>query len=214
MRETIVEDTAEILKLRGEEETMDPLWKQQQRQQQMQRRRMEQAYWQQQQEAKAKKQPDTLPEKRQPDSFTRVKAEAAKLRQELTAGRLTEERFKAQLRELMVQDERGTWWMIGYETGEWYLHDGTNWVRADPPGRAARGVASIAPAKPKPRRFWGSVVLLLGLVVTFVAGLAIGDPVYSFFDYNDTIAWGCVSLVWLVGLVLTIIITRKVWRRK
>jgi hypothetical protein len=193
---------------------MDPLWKQQQRQQQMQRRRMEQAYWQQQQKAKAKKQPDILPENRQPDSFTRVEAEVAKLRREVATGRLTEERFKAQLRELMVQDERGTWWMIGYETGEWYLHDGADWVRADPPGRAARGVASTAPAKPKPRRFWGSVVLLLGLVVTFVAGAAIGDPIYRLAGYDDTIPLGCMSLVWLVGLVLTIIITRKVWRRK
>ena len=70
-------------------------------------------------------------------NFAEVEREVAKLRQELAAGRLTEEQFKARLRELMVLDEHGAWWMVGYETGEWYRHDGTDWVRADPPGRAA-----------------------------------------------------------------------------
>jgi hypothetical protein len=65
-------------------------------------------------------------------SFPEVEREVAKLRQDLAAGRLTEEQFKARLRELMVQDEHGNWWMVGYETGEWYRHDGTDWVRADP----------------------------------------------------------------------------------
>jgi hypothetical protein len=68
--------------------------------------------------------------------FAQVEARVAKLRQDLAAGRLTEEQFKAQLREMMVEDGDGNWWMVGYETGEWYHHDGTDWVRADPPGRA------------------------------------------------------------------------------
>ncbi len=24
----------------------------------------------------------------------------------------------------MIQDAQGRWWMIGYETGQWYVHDG------------------------------------------------------------------------------------------
>ena len=70
-------------------------------------------------------------------NFAEVEREVAKLRQDLAAGRLTEGQCKTRMRELMVQDEDGNWWMVGYETGEWYRHDGTDWVRADPPGRAA-----------------------------------------------------------------------------
>ena len=49
-------------------------------------------------------------------------------------GELTGAEFKAQLQDLMVQDEQGDWWMIGYETERWYRHDGTSWVQSDPPG--------------------------------------------------------------------------------
>jgi hypothetical protein len=65
-------------------------------------------------------------------NFAEVEREVAKLRQELAAGRLAEEQFKARLRELMVENTEGNWWMVGYETGEWYRHDGSDWVRADP----------------------------------------------------------------------------------
>ena len=51
-------------------------------------------------------------------NFAEVEREVAKLRQDVAAGRLAEEQFKAQLRELMVEDEHGAWWMVGYETGE------------------------------------------------------------------------------------------------
>jgi hypothetical protein len=92
-------------------------------------------------------------------NFAEVEREVAKLRQELAAGRLTEEQFKARLRELMVLDEHGGWWMVGYETGEWYRHDGTDWVRADPSGRTDLRATSqpmtqpVAPAKPEPGQF-------------------------------------------------------------
>lgn len=66
--------------------------------------------------------------------FSQVEAEYERLRGQFEAGTLTEEEFKSQLHDLMFQDEQEQWWIIGYETGQWYRHDGTNWVRADPPG--------------------------------------------------------------------------------
>jgi len=39
-------------------------------------------------------------------------------------GQLTEEECKAQMRDLMIEDADGNWWMMGYEIGEWYYHDG------------------------------------------------------------------------------------------
>jgi hypothetical protein len=55
------------------------------------------------------------------------------LRRQVADGLLTEEECKARMRELMVEDSDGNWWMVGYETGEWYRHDGTDWIQADPP---------------------------------------------------------------------------------
>jgi len=83
-------------------------------------------------------------------NFAEVEREVARLRQGMAAGRLTEEQFKARLRELMVLDEHGGWWMVGYETGEWYRHDGTDWVRADPPGRVVPEATPPPTALPKP----------------------------------------------------------------
>jgi hypothetical protein len=55
------------------------------------------------------------------------------LKGQFEAGGLTEEEFKAQLQDLMIQDEKGQWWMIGYESGQWHFHDGEKWVQKEPP---------------------------------------------------------------------------------
>jgi len=212
---------------------MKPLWQQQQQRQQQMQRQQEQmrkqqeqmrrqqmgAAWMEQQKAKARKgQPDVLPQGREWDRFAQVEGEVARLRQEMVAGRLSEEQFKARLRELMVQDGRGNWWMIGYETGKWYLHDGTNWVRADPPGSVAlraapRSVAQpVAPVKTKPRRFWGIVVFLLGLAITFGAGLGVGSLTAEI--ENEVLPFITAGIVWLGGLIYSIRWARKVWRRE
>ena len=54
------------------------------------------------------------------------------LKSKFEAGSLSENDFKSQLEELMVQDEQGNWWMIGYETEQWYRYDGKVWVQTDP----------------------------------------------------------------------------------
>jgi alpha-glucoside transport system substrate-binding protein len=70
--------------------------------------------------------------------FQQAEKRFKQLKAQFEAGTLTETEFKTQLEELMVQDERGDWWMIGYETERWYRHDGTNWVQADPPGKGSQ----------------------------------------------------------------------------
>jgi hypothetical protein len=60
------------------------------------------------------------------------------LKSKFAKGTLSETDFKAQLEELMIQDEKGDWWMIGYETGQWYRNDGNDWVQAEPPGYASK----------------------------------------------------------------------------
>ena len=66
--------------------------------------------------------------------FKQAENRFKQLKAQFEAGTLTEPEFKAQLDKLMIQDEQGNWWMIGYETELWYRHDGTSWVKTDLPG--------------------------------------------------------------------------------
>lgn len=65
--------------------------------------------------------------------FNQAEERFKHLKAKFEAGALSENEFKTQLEELMVQDEGGNWWMIGYETEQWYRYDGKAWVRSDPP---------------------------------------------------------------------------------
>jgi len=64
------------------------------------------------------------------------------LKGRLDAGAISQEEFKAQLEGLKVQDSQARYWMIGVQSGKWYLYDGTRWVRAEPPGEAGEGPPS------------------------------------------------------------------------
>ncbi len=70
--------------------------------------------------------------------FFQVERTFAELKAQYEAGDLSEEEFKAQLQELMVQDEQDRWWIIGYKSGLWYYHDGQQWIQDDPPPVAQR----------------------------------------------------------------------------
>lgn len=168
-------------------------------------------------------------------NFAQVEQQISKLRQELETGRLTEEECKAQMRELMVEDEQGNWWMVGYETGEWYRHDGDDWGRADPPGYIApeqtppsvapptpvpsRPVSkpvtqAAVPAKPKSRPLKGIVVFVLTEAVIVAVGFGIGLVVAAlFYDGMDNpFSWICWIGASLGGLVISYRSARKAWR--
>jgi hypothetical protein len=53
------------------------------------------------------------------------------------SGDLSQEELDKQLKQLMVQDEKGGWWVKSRSAGEWYYHDGTAWVKRTPPGYQA-----------------------------------------------------------------------------
>jgi hypothetical protein len=154
------------------------------------------------------------------DRFARVEAEVARLRGELNAGRLNEEQFEDQLKDLMVQDAQGVWWMMGAETGQWHRNSGDGWVRADPPRSTAfapappdSGAGDLI-AKPSPRRFWGCATLLLGIAITAATGFGAGNIAYETLNIRDeATTWLCAGVVWLGGLIVSIVLARKVWRR-
>lgn len=79
-----------------------------------------------------------------PSTYKRVEDEYYRLRGQFDTDRLSHEQFDAALRELMIQDEQGRYWMIGADSGQWYFYDGTKWVQSDP-------YSTVAAATPSPR---------------------------------------------------------------
>lgn len=55
------------------------------------------------------------------------------LKGRLAVGHLTESEFKTELQKLRFLDAQGRWWMIGAQSGQWYLYDGTRWILGQPP---------------------------------------------------------------------------------
>jgi hypothetical protein len=80
--------------------------------------------------------------------FKQAGEKFAYLKAGFEAGIFSESEFKSKLEDLMVRDEQGQWWMIGYETERWYRYDGTNWVQADPPSSASPAAAPVMAPPP------------------------------------------------------------------
>lgn len=51
--------------------------------------------------------------------FKQVETEFKHLKAQYDTGALTENAFKSKLEGLMIRDENGNWWMVGYETEHW-----------------------------------------------------------------------------------------------
>jgi hypothetical protein len=92
------------------------------------------------------------------------------LKAQFEAGTLSEAEYKTRLEELMVQDEQGDWWMIGYETERWHRHDGTNWVQADPPGRLSQLSTPTISSAPRRPYFLISVITVLFFLALSISG--------------------------------------------
>jgi len=136
------------------------------------------------------------------------------LKAQFKAGKITESEFKARLEDLMVQDETGTWWMIGYETEKWYRNDGEEWVQADPPADMAQKTTRIPNWKPV---FWVVLGFALGwgiggesiavgmrmgfastiLIITWTIGWAIGGYVTGTTLYSEHVLTKRNSTLWI-----------------
>ncbi len=55
------------------------------------------------------------------------------LKGKLQVGAISDAEFRAEMKTLQFRDERGKWWMMGAQSGQWYGFDGTRWVPGAPP---------------------------------------------------------------------------------
>ncbi len=55
------------------------------------------------------------------------------LKGKFDVGAISEEEFKRQVETLRFQDAQNRWWMIGAQSGKWYMYNGTRWIPGAPP---------------------------------------------------------------------------------
>jgi len=77
-----------------------------------------------------------------PAAFIQAQRQFWNLRDRYERGELDEGSYRQALQDVVVQDDAGAYWMLGVESGEWYRHEGSTWVRGNPP-RA--GFPAVAP---------------------------------------------------------------------
>ena len=188
----------------------DPLRHQQEmmRGQQEQMRKLQEEQRRRQMQAAAAQQQGDRARSRSEDPFVRVEREAAALREEHAAGRLSDADFRERLKALMFQDADGVWWMVGQQSGEWYRSEGGKWVRAGPASSAgaptfASGAVRARSAERRGHPFLARIALAVCLVFTFYLGT--GPEIMRPFTGGH---WDLSQAlpVWIVGVIVSLIV--------
>jgi len=79
-----------------------------------------------------------------PPNFTDLEHKFITIEQRFRLGEMDPAIYQAEIQKLVLQDQSGNSWWLGGETGQWYWHDGQEWVPRDPP------MAGSEPGTPKP----------------------------------------------------------------
>ena len=88
------------------------------------------------------------------EKFQKAEQEYFILRGKLQTGHITREEFEAALKEQMAQDAQCRYWILGINSGKWYVHDGKDWVQSEPPNASDAPIVAPTPpiAPPAPTR--------------------------------------------------------------
>jgi len=142
-------------------------------------------------------------ERKLPPVFIETEKKFQQLKESKNRREMGESEFVTALEKLVVEDG-GVYWMIGADSGEWYRHDGEEWVRAEPPqaqtapqiqttrkpvpaGQAGQQEprSPMPPPQKKESSFpWMWMVIgggLLGVTI-LVAGLFLGRDIFKSFN--------------------------------
>ena len=64
--------------------------------------------------------------------FKKIEEQYNIIKSRLKNGEINTDEMKAELKDLMIQDDDGRYWMIGSKSGKWYVYDGSTWVEDNP----------------------------------------------------------------------------------
>ena len=120
--------------------------------------------------------------------FSKVERSVEQLKQQSYIGKIDHQDLRHHLIDLIDFAEDGYYWMVGYQTGLWYRHDGTQWL-VDNPDRLFKA----------PPRNNHNPPLFEGLSP---------PPVYSSQNHSSlAIEQNSVDWIWLfVGIVVLILV--------
>ena len=92
---------------------------------------------------------DPLPQL--PTSFQKTLDDYIDIQTSYKAGELNSDEYHAALTKLIVQDDKGDFWMLGVESGEWYWHDGNEWHLRLPPLLLSKEEQPVQPDRSIPQ---------------------------------------------------------------
>jgi hypothetical protein len=67
------------------------------------------------------------------DEFRNVETALVRMKRRFRNKEITKQEFIESLKKLRVRDDQGRFWMIGVQTGQWYVFDGRKWTPSHPP---------------------------------------------------------------------------------
>jgi hypothetical protein len=79
-------------------------------------------------------------------NFQEAQKTYQQLKGQLTAGQLDQDQFEAAVNQLQVQDQFGSQWRLGVESGSWERLEGDSWIADYPPPEAEVEPSSAAPS--------------------------------------------------------------------
>jgi hypothetical protein len=155
--------------------------------------------------------------KRLPPQFEALEKEASGLRDKMNRGEITEDAYRKQLLEKMVQDEDSNWWVVGKEIGSWYRHNGKVWVKDVPPVSQVKTISNVA-QKP-----WVVGVIMIGLHIAIVVDFLVSSALLILSiakaisgEESSTIDFLYVymSIIYVAFVLLLFLIARSLWASK
>jgi hypothetical protein len=154
------------------------------------------------------------------ERFNQVEAEVERLKQQRQSGRISEEQFADQLKNLMIKDNSGNWWMIGTKTDAWYRFDGQNWVQSTPPGRWVHTNNAVQSSKSSTRNYLSyeghpirAIILFFFLIGLFAAlGFLAGMLIAEVLGIQGVPPFIAAGVFWVFGFFFAINRARRTWR--
>jgi hypothetical protein len=78
------------------------------------------------------------------DQFREAEATFSRLRERFRDKRISQKEFSDSLKQLRIKDDDGRFWVIGAQSGQWYVHEHGQWIEAKPPSQMERKAICIA----------------------------------------------------------------------
>jgi ribosomal protein L40E len=78
------------------------------------------------------------------DQFREAEATFSRLREKFLDKKISQQEFSDSLKQLRIKDDDGRFWVIGAQSGHWYVYEHGQWVEAKAPSQMERKAICIS----------------------------------------------------------------------